>query len=100
MMADYAPSANWSANPDQWVDLNKPVSRVKLGIPEQVYFPIFDPRSTNVAEVPGPPEGFQILDQTTGAGSHKVSSAALGVIVAGATNKWRLPMPVEWLYVL
>ena len=99
-MADYAPSANWSANPDQWVDLNKPVSRVKLGIPEQVYFPIFDPRSTNVAEVPGPPEGFQILDQTTGAGSHKVSSAALGVIVAGATNKWRLPMPVEWLYVL
>ncbi len=110
-MADYAPDGNWANALDQWVDLNKPVTRSKLGLTQQVYFPIFDPRATIVGGILSngqkytPPEGFSILLNSTGTGSHTVSSAALGVItntIGGGTApaQYRLPMPVEWLYVL
>ncbi len=101
-MASAAPSAAWASSLDQWVDLNRPVERVTAGSTPVVHFPVFDPRAT--APVPGNStnlgiEGFSILPQTTGAKS--VSSASLGVSLAGATpDVWRLPMPVEWLYVL
>ncbi len=111
-MADYAPAADWASNPDQWVDLNAPVTRIKLNSPVQVYFPIFDPRATYTGTLPDgssytTPEGFSILERSTGSGLHSVRSSDLGVITAtiggggsGDLSSWRLPMPVEWLYVL
>lgn len=99
-MTQKVPAATWAQSLDQWVDLNRPVMRAKGGAAADVYFPIFDPRAT--APRPGfttAVEGFSILSKTTGA-TDSVSSNDLGVKLTGGQETWRLPMPVEWLYVL
>lgn len=99
-MSEAKPSANWAKSLDQWVDLNRPVERAQAGAASVIHFPIFDPRAT--APSLGSPvgqgvEGFEILQHTV---DGSVTSAALGVNLAGPQSSWRLPMPVEWLYVL
>lgn len=95
MVAD-APPADWAAQNGIFTDLNEPVIRPDAdgdGAPELV-FPIIDPR----AYVP---------TQTGMVGSANVEGfwydqTFTGVIPAGAINdvNARLPMPVQWLYVL
>ncbi|MDB6118168.1 MAG: Verru Chthon cassette protein [Verrucomicrobiaceae bacterium] len=99
-MAMEAPSPVWATSLDQWVDLNRPVERATAGAATVVHFPIFDPRATQpVGGGAAGVEGFQILPQSIGSSS--VSSSTLGVVIGGAAPAtWRLPMPVEWLYVL
>jgi len=102
-----APALTWQLQPDTWVDLNEPAVRLHPTSPGDVTkatvtFPILDPRAflpndlTN-GTVQGASmnvEGFNY--QSTG------TWGTFGVVPPSAINdpKARLPMPVEWLYVL
>lgn len=101
MLAD-APPATWNNETARFADLNEPVIRPDAngdGLPE-VYFPIVDPRAyvNNAGSGVDPSiEGFSI-----GKDAHGTAPAINGMVVATSptdTNA-RLPMPVEWLYVL
>lgn len=95
---------NSAANKARYVDLNEPVIR-----PSQtpgsyaVYFPIIDPRAAAPATVsadPFPVEGFSYSKQTPQAGSVTYQEVITAADAGSEKNKMRLPMPVEWLYVL
>ncbi|WP_395748502.1 Verru_Chthon cassette protein A [Prosthecobacter sp.] len=95
------PPADWDKKPDQYVDLNEPVVRANVTDPAgapRLFFPIIDPRAysqTSSRSV----EGFTYSTYVNGA-----SGQALDGVVApssgGSEDKQRLPMPVEWLYML
>lgn len=80
LTADVPPS-NWNddGNRPRYVDLNEPVLRK-----DQIYFPILDPSAIQLGV-----EGFDFED-----------SAVSGTQKDGDRLDLRLPMPVEWLYVL
>lgn len=94
------PPADWDKMPDQYVDLNEPVVRADLRDPKaspRVYFPIIDPRAY-ATDPNRSVEAFSYSEYADG-----VSGKALGGVVLPAGNddtKQRLPMPVEWLYML
>lgn len=79
-------STTWSSVPDQFVDLNSPVS-VTTGNSTIKYYPILDPglawNSSNSTGIKG------FLNNSTSAG-----------MVASGSNANPIPMPVRWLYVL
>ena len=86
-LANDLPDSNWdsAANRARYVDLNEPVVR-DAGVQSPiVHFPIVDPRAADPASG-NPVEGFSY-------------SAGVNGVVTGASDA-RLPMPVEWLYVL
>ena len=72
------PNAIWDTLPDVWVDMNEPALR-----DSDAHFPILDPRAFGIVE------GFSINSSSTVAG-----------IVSATDVSARLPMPVQWLYVL
>lgn len=78
------PPANWSEQPNLFVDLNAPVRRSAA-----LFFPIVDPR-LYTGNVTSDPEGF----------SYSNSVAGTVLPSGGASEDQRLPMPVQWLYVL
>jgi len=90
--ANFDPNANtdilttWSSVPDQFVDLNSPVS-VTSGNSTIKFYPILDPglawNSSNSTGIKG------FLNNSTSAG-----------MVASGSNANPIPMPVRWLYVL
>ncbi|MEM0895963.1 MAG: Verru_Chthon cassette protein A [Verrucomicrobiota bacterium] len=85
--SDIAALADWQTNPTKaarYVDLNEPVTRSVGGTVTETYFPILDPRARSVDLV----EGF---DYTTD---------GIEGTVQGAEENDRIPMPVEWIYVL
>jgi hypothetical protein len=98
-MANDSPDLDWQQHPAQWTDLNTPVIRAApLGASDStpsVIFPIIDPRAfvasgddsvTNI-------EGFSYL----------ADDAILPGVEAAASKtdtEARLPMPVQWLYIL
>lgn len=102
---------NSPANSARWVDLNEPVVRPPLGVSggaPKVYFPIIDPRAAYNylgSQTPGPNdrttqvEGFSYSSSTAAGTSVNVAGV---VEVSGASDPslLRLPMPVEWIYVL
>jgi uncharacterized protein (TIGR02600 family) len=79
-------STTWSSVPDQFADLNSPVS-VKTGNSTITYYPILDPglawNSSNSTGIKG------FLNNSSSAG-----------MVASGSNANPIPMPVRWLYVL
>jgi uncharacterized protein (TIGR02600 family) len=88
--------ADWNTKPDVYADLNQPT----IEPTGRLNFPIIDPRLMDQAapSYPGSmtPEGFS-YSNTTAAGKTTVT----GVILPGAApTSQRLPMPVQWLYVL
>jgi len=90
LSADF-PDPNWETFPARYVDLNEPVERVGAGL-ISVHYPIVDPRAAfpvtgGSYQDPGAIEGFGY------------DSAFPGVIPAADLTA-RLPMPVEWIYVL
>lgn len=102
---------NWNAdsNKARYVDLNEPVVRAGLaaGAAEAVFFPIIDPRAAFTgAGANGQQlvavEGFSYQNQTPSIGGSSVTynEVILPSQAAGAPHKLRLPMPVEWIYVL
>ena len=114
-MVTNIPSATWASNLDQWVDLNRPVERANGSATPDVFFPIFDPRaapplvpaagtpsidSLKDADGNPSPQGFWLWNKTPGNG-RSISAESVGVVRSGAqSSSWRLPMPVEWLYIL
>jgi uncharacterized protein (TIGR02600 family) len=98
---------NSDANKARYVDLNDPVIRPsRQPGAYALYFPIIDPRAAapaTDADDPAPVEGFSYSKQTAQAGTGGIvnyQEVITPADVAGDKNKLRLPMPVEWLYVL
>jgi len=100
---------NSSSNKARFVDLNEPVVRPGLssGTAQAVYFPIIDPRAAYTGTSDGGQqlvavEGFSYQNQTPTIGGSSVTynEVVLPAQAAGKPSKLRLPMPVEWIYVL
>jgi uncharacterized protein (TIGR02600 family) len=100
---------NSDTNKARFVDLNDPVIRPsRLPGAYALYFPIIDPRAAApaaAADDPAPVEGFSYSKQTAQVGNNASISYQEVVtpsdVSGGAgVNQLRLPMPVEWLYVL
>ncbi|RBP41248.1 uncharacterized protein (TIGR02600 family) [Roseimicrobium gellanilyticum] len=92
------PAGNWKDFPERYVDMNEPAVRPgEIPGQERVIFPIIDPRAFS-PDKDRSVEGFSYSNHVNG-----TSGAALqGVVLpsGGANTEARLPMPVEWLYVL
>ncbi|RBP43672.1 uncharacterized protein (TIGR02600 family) [Roseimicrobium gellanilyticum] len=85
------PPSDWTATPERYVDLNQPVVRTNhLGQP-RLLFPVIDPRAMSGAD--DAVHGFKYTD--TFIGGSKIQG-----VVTQAGDGQRLPMPVEWIYVL
>ena len=98
---------NSTANKARYVDLNEPVIRPsRTAGSYSVYFPIIDPRAAAPAKKstdPVPVESFSYSKKTEQVGTGASVSYTEVITpddVGGDANKLRLPMPVEWLYVL
>ena len=89
---DLAP--DWNTRPAQYVDLNSPLYSKRQA---ELYFPIVDPRaqqSTN-QDSESNVEGFSYTSTSS------VGGQINGIMLPGSdSNTQRLPMPVEWLYIL
>lgn len=103
-------TSDWSNQPERFVDLNDPVVRAGLTPgTTALYFPVIDPRAAYTGNHPvsGQPltavEGFSYERQTAqNAGGSQVSfnEVVRPQDAAGDPDKLRLPMPVEWIYIL
>lgn len=101
---------NSTANKARFVDLNDPVVRPGLkGGSTAVYFPVIDPRAAYTGTNPNngqtmvAVEGFTYDNKTptiTGGGQVNYNEVVLPAQAASQPDKLRLPMPVEWIYVL
>ncbi len=120
LAAEVVPT-DWSSNPNnkaRYVDLNEPVVRPSLpnspsasSTGTDVFFPIIDPRaawnylgsqSPSTGTATTQVEGFT-YSATTPAGSSGSTVTYTEVrppSTVSAPNDLRLPMPVEWIYVL
>ena len=117
LVSDAAP-ADWDTekNSARYVDLNEPVVRASVGSPSStaLYFPVIDPRaaynSLNPAKAPATTavEGFSYSTKTdlmgpaSSAVDYASSTKSPTVVPADGVeqDKLRLPMPVEWIYLL
>ncbi len=90
LLAD-VPPADWATQHHRYADLNRPVLRTGADGTPRLYFPIIDPRamSGDTKSV----RGFSYTDKAAG------GKQVAGVVTTGGDAQ-RLPMPVEWLYVL
>jgi uncharacterized protein (TIGR02600 family) len=102
---------NTAQNKARFVDLNEPVVRPGLtGGSTAVYFPVIDPRAAfnganpTTGQTMTAVEGFSYSKQTatiTGGGGVVNYAEVVTPLDAGNDpNKLRLPMPVEWIYIL
>lgn len=94
------PPADWDQQTDKYVDMNEPVARrdrTQPDNPPRWYFPILDPRAFATTANQSV-EGFSYSQYANGLSG----SAMNGVVLpgGGGPDEQRLPMPVEWLYVL
>ena len=86
---------DWNRLPNQYVDLNRPVINPDPNDPENIgrasiHFPIVDPRAYKGGRGnPGSVEGFSYDAQ-----------GIPGIVSGGSDHLKRLPMPVQWLYIL
>lgn len=101
---DQAPT-DWKSQPARYVDLNEPV--VRLGQEAgttAVYFPVIDPRANwnyqgSQSSAGDQIEGFSYAE-TTPRGISYADDVVLPSEASGNPSRLRLPMPVEWMYVL
>ena len=97
------PLSNWNIadNEPYYVDLNEPAITASVGGAVRLSFPIVDPRAAQEdPESPGNPkvEGFNYYTQF----KSKPDASLNGVVLPVGANldDWRVPMPVEWMYIL
>lgn len=100
-IANDVPPVDWDKRPAQYVDLNEPVVRADLRNPAakpRLYFPIIDPRaySTNPNKSV---EAFSYSQYANGTSGQALDGVVLPT-GGGDESQQRLPMPVEWLYML
>ncbi len=86
------PASDWPDRPHHYTDLNRPVLRADLDGSPRLVFPILDPRAHN-GDPSAAVAGFSYQSQTLS------GKPVPGVITSGGDAQ-RLPMPVEWLYML
>ncbi len=103
-LSNDAPPGNWKEDPARYVDLNEPVVRAKAGsaVPS-VFFPVVDPRAAhnNGATAENDVvEGFEYFDAVNLGRGSGIDGVVTSADAGGDPNSMRLPMPVEWLYVL
>lgn len=102
---------NSAQNKARFVDLNEPVVRPGLAAgTTAVYFPIIDPRAAYTGANPTTGQNMQAVEGfsyekstptvTGGGGAVTYNEVVLPTEAAGSPNKLRLPMPVEWIYIL
>ncbi len=110
----HVPPSTWNTQTARYVDLNDPVVRAGLNAGSYaVYFPIIDPRAAwnygnggqGVGTQPGGTqvEGFSYTKTAAQVGSGGGQNYSTVVVTPSDTDNpdsLRLPMPVEWLYVL
>ena len=91
LLAD-APPQDWETQGNRYVDLNKPAVRAAKDGTPLLLFPILDPRAQtdSPASTVG---GFSYTDKT-------ITGALVSGVRTTGGDKQRVPMPVEWLYVL
>lgn len=90
LIAD-TPPADWQELKTRYVDLNRPIHRVGNDHTTTLHFPIIDPRAMT-----GGTDTVSGFSYSTKLGN---GSTLAGVQTTGGDAQ-RLPMPVEWLYVL
>lgn len=96
------PVANWNEKPAHWVDMNEPVWRSRAGSDSTLVFPIVDPRAYVSGNAQRSVEGFSYAENVHGVygtGS-KLNGVVLPASGGEASDSQRVPMPVEWIYVL
>lgn len=94
---------DWNGQPNRFVDLNDPVVRSKAnGSGLDVFFPVVDPRSFTTSTTNPSIEGFSYSSQFPTVGGTGGGSIGGVVLPGGAATPeaQRVPMPVEWIYVL
>ena len=111
----HIPPSTWNTQTARYVDLNEPVIRAGLNTGTfAVYFPILDPRAAwnyggNGGQGSTPTygstqvEGFSYTKTAATVGTGGGQDYSSVVVTPTDTDKpdnLRLPMPVEWLYVL
>ncbi len=91
LLADVVP-ADWQDHEHRYVDLNRPAVRTSPSGEPLLLFPILDPRaqSENTTVNVG---GFSYREQT-------LAGTKIGGVRTTGGDGQRVPMPVEWLYVL
>ncbi|MEM7144655.1 MAG: Verru_Chthon cassette protein A [Verrucomicrobiota bacterium] len=95
VLVEDAPPADWKNKPGHYTDLNEPsIRRNTDGDIQHIYFPIIDPRASLDMDGQAPVKGFS-FSQT-----YQDGTVDPNVITDGAADELRIPMPVEWLYVL
>jgi uncharacterized protein (TIGR02600 family) len=110
--------ANWNTLRARYTDINEPVIRPALaagagqaGAGYAIYFPVIDPRAaynyygsgSGEQGTPGTSEveGFSYKQSTSASGNgNEVSYNTVVLPNGGNPNALRLPMPLEWIYVL
>lgn len=99
-IATDTPPGDWDKHPAQYVDLNEPVVRANPldSSKPRLFFPIIDPRaySTN------PSRSVECFSYSANANGSAGGQAIDGVVLPTGSDdsKQRVPMPVEWLYLL
>lgn len=91
-LAGDAPPEDWNEMPAHYVDLNEPVVRTGTDGRLRTFFPIMDPRAA--FDDPETPLKDESVEGFSFAGELG------GLVNEGEADQWRVPMPVEWLYVL
>lgn len=91
LLAD-VPDPKWRQMKDRYVDLNAPVFRTDASGTPRTLFPILDPRAMSDKPTESI-SGFSYKNKM-------LNGAALDGVVLQGGDAQRVPMPVEWLYVL
>ncbi len=99
-IASDLPVKDWDLNKDLYVDMNEPVERFiasSASNKPKVFFPIIDPRAFST-DANKSVEGFSYSSFANGLSGPTLD----GVVSPGAADvdEQRVPMPVEWLYML
>ncbi len=85
------PAGNWQEQPERYVDLNRPVLRSANGGTPRWQFPIIDPRVMTGGS--NDVRGFHYSERLA-------NGSSLSGVVSTGGDAQRLPMPVQWVYVL
>lgn len=105
LSGDHQAPEDWSTLPARFVDLNEPVVRAGLASgTAAIYFPVIDPRAAwnytgDQTSAGTQVEGFSYADKTSNGISY-ADAVVRPDEASGNPARLRLPMPVEWMYVL
>lgn len=95
LLTDVVPG-DWQTYPHRFVDLNRPAVRAAADGSPLLLFPILDPRA-QTGSANSTVGGFSYRESYPG---DRLSGQPVGGVRTSGGDSQRVPMPVEWLYVL